>query len=225
LSNQGAPANLRVGVSRIGLLPLLLLAVAGCGGGDRITETREVAAFDRLEVSGVDVKVVEGDGRHVRVYAGENVIDRVLTRSSGGVLEVRVEDRGIVIGSDPLGDAQVEVTAAALDNITIDGSGDVLLEDLEAQELELQIEGAADLDATGTVENLTATIEGAGDADLSQLSVRTATVAVEGAGDAQLKVSDRLDVTVEGAGDVSYRGDPVVESEVEGAGDLRRVGP
>lgn len=180
---------------------VLIVAFAGCGGGDRIIETRQVAPFDRLKVSeSVDVKVVEGDGRHVRVYAGENVIDRVLTESSGGVLQIDVRDRGIVIGSDPLGDVQVEVTADAP-------------------------EGAGDLEATGSVDELRATIEGAGDADLSNLAVRTATVTVQGAADAQLNVSDQLDVTVEGAGDVTYRGDPVVESEIEGAGDLRQVEP
>jgi Putative auto-transporter adhesin, head GIN domain len=207
------------------LLPvgLLLLALVGCGGGDRIIETREVASFDRLEINGVDVKVVEGDGRHVRVYAGENVIDRVETESSGGLLQINVRDRGIVIGSDPLGDAQVEVTAAALEAIQVEGSGDVLLEDLDARELELDLEGAADLEATGTVDDLTATIQGAGDADLSQLTVRTATVEAQGAADVELNVSEQLDVTVQGAGDVSYRGDPAVKSEVEGAGDLRRV--
>ena len=60
--------------------PLLLLLVAGCGGGERIVETRQVAAYDRLEVSeSVDVQVVPGDGREVRVAAGEHVIDRVVT--------------------------------------------------------------------------------------------------------------------------------------------------
>jgi hypothetical protein len=208
------------------IVALAAIAVfAGCGGGDRITETRQVAQFDRLEINGIDVKVVEGDGRHVRVYAGENVIDRVITESSGGLLQVNVRDRGIVIGSDPLGDAQVEVTAAALEGIEVEGSGDVLLEDLDAQELELDLQGAADLEATGTVDRLTATIQGAGDADLSELTVRAATVEAQGAADVDLNVSEQLDVSVQGAGDVTYRGDPAVQSEVEGAGELRRAGP
>jgi hypothetical protein len=224
--NQGAPASLRVGVSRI-LIPLVALALlAGCGGGDRVTETRDVAAFDRLRVSeSVDVKVVPGDGRQVRVYAGENVIDRVLTTSSGGVLEIDVRDRGIVIGSDPLGDARVEVAADALEGVEVEGSGDVLLEDLDAAQLELDIEGAADIDATGSVDRLTATIQGPGDADLTRLSARTATVTVQGPGDVELNVSDELNVAVQGPGDVTYRGDPVVASEIDGPGDVRRVGP
>jgi Putative auto-transporter adhesin, head GIN domain len=226
MTNQAAPTSLRVGASRIGFpLLVLIVLIAGCGGGERIIETREVAPFERLEIAGVDVKVVEGDGRHVRVYAGENVIDRVETESNGGVLRIDVRDRGIVIGSDPLGDAQVEVTAAALEGIEVDGSGDVLLEDLDSQALELELQGAADLEAKGTVERLTATIQGAGDADLSELSVRTATVQARGAADVELNVSEQLNVSVQGAGDVTYRGDPVVESDIEGAGDLRRIGP
>jgi hypothetical protein len=205
---------------------LLVLLVAGCGGGERIIETRQVAPFSRLEVSeSVDVKVVPGDGRRVRVYAGEKVIDRVVTSSSGGVLEIDIKDRGIVIGDDPLGDARVEVAADALEGVDIDGSGDVVLEGLDAQELDLVLHGAADLDASGTVDRLTATIEGAGDANLLELRARTARVVVEGAGDAELNVSDELDVTVEGAADVSYTGDPRVRSDVSGAGDIRRIGP
>jgi hypothetical protein len=225
MTNQGAPTSLRVGVSRIGLL-VALLALIGCGGGERITETREVAPFQRLHISDdVDVKVVEGDGRSIRVYAGEKVIDRVVTTSIGGVLEIDIKDRGIVIGEDPLGDAQVEVAASALDDIEVDGAGDVLLEGLDAPELQLDLEGAADVDATGTVDRLTATLRGPVDADLSRLSVRSATIDVQGPGDAELSVSDELNVTVQGPGDVSYRGDPVVESEIEGPGDLTRVGP
>jgi putative autotransporter adhesin-like protein len=209
------------------LAPLLaVIALAGCGGGERITETREVAPFSRLAVSeSVDVNVVPGDGRQVRVYAGENVIDRVLTASSGGVLDIDIRDRGIVIGSDPLDDVEVEVQASALEGVEIEGAGDVVLEGLDAQELELEVQGAGDIDASGTVDRLTATIEGAGNAHLLDLRARTARVVVDGAGDAELNVSEELDVSVEGAADVSYTGNPQVRSDVSGAGEIRRITP
>jgi hypothetical protein len=208
------------------LIALALLVLAGCGGGDRITETREVAPFERLEVEdSLDVAVVPGDGREVRVYAGEKVIDRIHTDSSGGVLRLDIRDRGIVIGDDPLGDARVEIPASALRGISIDGSSDVNLSDVDVDELQLDVHGEGDIDASGTVDRLNATIEGVGDANLSQLAVRSAVVVVQDAADANLNVSDSLDVTVHGAGDVTYRGDPEVRSDVEDAGDLRREGP
>jgi hypothetical protein len=208
------------------LLLLLLLLVAGCGGGERTVETRQVAPYDRIEVSeSVDVQVVPGDGREVRVAAGEHVIDRVVTSSSGGVLTIDVRDRGIVIGSDPLDDVEVQVPVSDLTAVDIEGSGDVTLEGLDQPALELRVEGSGDVEASGRVDRLTASIEGAGDAHLSQLSARTARVVVQGAADAELNVSDELDVTIQGAADVSYAGDPTVRSDIEGAGDLNRIEP
>jgi hypothetical protein len=207
------------------ILVALLLLLGGCGGGNRITQTREVAPFERLDIADdVDVEVVPGDGREVRVHGGEDVLDRVATESSGGVLRVDIRDRGIVIGPDPLGDVRVQVSASALDAVRIGGSGDVELDDLDLPELELEIEGAGEVAARGSADRLAATIEGAGDAELSELAVRTAKVLVQGAGEAHLNVSERLDVRVQGAADVVYRGDPTVTQDIDGAGEVRREG-
>lgn len=209
------------------LAPVLVLAaLAGCGGGERITQTRAVAPFERLEIADdVDVDVVPGDGREVSVYGGEDVLDRVETSSSGGLLRVDLRDRGIVIGPDPLGDVRVEVAASALDAVKVEGSGDVELGELALPELVLEIEGAGEVEASGAADRLTATIQGTGDANLSELAVRTAKVVIQGAGEAHVNVSERLDVTVQGAADVVYRGDPVVTKEIDGAGEIRPEAP
>ena len=211
---------------RLGLaVAAAALLVAGCGGGPRVTETRDVAAFDRIVVSDdLDVSVVPGSGTQVRVYAGEDVMDRVRTRSEGGELRLDITDRGIVIGPDPLGDVRIEVAADTVRSLAIEGTGNVRLTGLSEDELELAVRGAGEIRASGRVDRLEATIQGAGDADLSELASRTARITVQGAADADLNVSDQLDVTVQGAGDVSYIGDPVVRSDIQGAGDLTRAG-
>ena len=160
------------------------------------------------------------------MYGGEDVIDRVETESSAGVLRIDVRDRGIVIGSDPLGDVRVQVAASALDAVEIAGSADVELGGLDLPQLELEIEGAGEVAASGTADRLRATIQGAGDAELSDLAVRTATVVVQGAGEPHLNVSaERLDVKVQGAADVIYRGHPTVTEDIDGAGEVRRETP
>ena len=212
------------------LLPALaaatLLAAAGCGGGPRVTVTRDVAPFDRIEVAdSLDVDVVPGPGRQVRVRAGRDVMDRVRTESRDGVLDLDLVDRGIVIGPDPLGDVRIEVPVDSLSGVLIDGSGEVALRGISEERFELHVRGAGDIEASGTVDHLSATIQGAGDAELEDLAARTASVTVEGAADADLRVSEELEVTVEGAADVSYRGNPIVRSVIEGAGDLRQERP
>jgi hypothetical protein len=204
------------------LVVVAALAVAGCGGGPETSQTRAVGAFDRLSVSGdIDVEVGSGDSRDVVVTAGENVIDHVLTEASGGVLRVAIRDRGIVIGPDPYENVRVQVPASVLNDIRVEGSSDLRLGRIDTDSLALEVSGSGDIEASGRVENLVATIDGSGDAHLYDLEAGTATVTVEGAGDAELNVRDRLDVTVEGAGDVRYRGRPSVRQTVEGAGDIR----
>jgi Putative auto-transporter adhesin, head GIN domain len=204
------------------LLLLVAILVAGCGGGTPTTQTRSVGSFDRLEVDGdINVDVVPGDGGDIEVTAGEKVIDRVVTEASGGVLHVRIRDRGIVIGPDPFHDVRVQVAAASLDGIRVEGSSDLKLGRIDRDELSIEVNGSGDIEASGTVGNLIATIEGAGDAHLFDLEAKTATVTVQGAGDAELNVTDKLDITVQGAGDIRYRGNPSIRQTVEGAGDIR----
>jgi putative autotransporter adhesin-like protein len=201
---------------------LVAILVAGCGGGTPTTQTRSVGSFDRLDVNGdVNVDVVPGDSGDVEVTAGEKVIDRVVTEASGGVLHVQIRDRGIVIGPDPFDDVRVQVSAAALDGIRVEGSSDLKLGRIDRDELSIEVNGSGDIEASGSVGNLIATIEGAGDAHLFDLEAKTATVTVQGAGDAELNVTDKLDVTVQGAGDIRYRGNPSIRQTVEGAGDIR----
>ena len=209
------------------LLPLLVIAVAllllaGCGGGRRVTETRQVGHFDRIAISdAVDIDVVPGDGNSVTVSAGEKVIDRIDTETSDGVLRVGIHDRGIVIGPDPFDDMRIQVPASNLDGVRIDGSGDLNIGHITSDDFDLEVSGSGDIEGSGRVDHLTATIEGDGDAHLFDLVARTARVAIEGNGDAELHVTDDLDLSVEGAGDVKYRGRPRIRQTIEGAGDVR----
>jgi hypothetical protein len=204
----------------LAVLACALLA-AGCGGGPKTTQTRDVGSFDEINVVGdIDVEVVPGNDGTVEVTAGEKVIDRVLTESKGRTLDVRIRDHGIVIGSDPFRDVHIEASSDSLNTIQITGSSNVELGRVDHDEFAVRVNGSGDIEATGTVDHLIASIEGAGDAHLFGLQARTATVTVEGDGDAELNVTDRLDVRVEGAGDVRYRGHPVVQQSVEGAGDI-----
>jgi len=207
------------------LFVLIALAAAGCGGGPLVSQTREVAPFERIEVdSSVNVEVVPGGSRDVVVSAGENVIDRVSTDSHDGVLHVSIRDHGIVIGPDPYDDARVQVSADTLRGLRVVGSSDLRIGRVETDELTVEVDGSGDIEAAGTVGNLIATIQGSGDADLSDLEARTARVSVEGSGDAQVNVSDQLDVTVQGSGDVSYRGRPRVSQNVAGSGEVHADG-
>ena len=209
----------------IAALAVLALLAAGCGKPP-VNERRDVARFDRLAVAGgVHVVVVRGARPAVTVHGREDVIDRVSTESSGGVLRVAAHDRGIVIGPDPMDDVRVRVTAPRLEDVSIQSSGDVDLGDVVTRSLHFAINGAGDVTARGRTTALTAVIHGAGDANFSRLQARRARVEIHGAASVSVDVSDRLDVEIRGAGGVRYTGRPRVTQDIRGAGAVTRVTP
>jgi hypothetical protein len=201
------------------------LGLAGCGGTP-VDQPREVASFDRIDVTGgIRVEVVRGGRPAVTVHGRKDVINRVDTTVAGGRLRVAVHDRGIVIGGDPMNDVVVRVTAPRLADVQIEGSGDIDLGGVTTHSLHFAITGAGDVTARGAVDTLAVVIHGAGDADFSRLAARDARVEIHGAAGVQLDVSERLDVEIQGAGDVRYTGRPRVTKTIHGAGDVRRVIP
>jgi hypothetical protein len=203
---------------------LATVVLAGCGGPP-VTESRGVASFARLDVSGgLNVKVVQGGRPGVTVRGRDDVLDRVDTDSADGTLRVGVHDRGIVIGSDPLRAVRVTITAPRLDDVRVSGQADIDLGDVHADMLRFAVSGTGDLTARGQVDTLDVQVHGAADADLSRLEARTARVEIHGASGMRLDVIDRLDVEIHGAGDVSYTGDPEVTKQIEGAGDVTHSG-
>jgi Putative auto-transporter adhesin, head GIN domain len=206
------------------LLPAALgaLAIAGCDladDGPRTTQTRDVAAFTRLDNrDSVDVRLHVGEPQRLRVRAGENVIDDVRTVVRDGTLQVTFDHDGF--GGD---DVTVEVSVPKLTGIAASGSGDIDADGIGADAFELRSDGSADIALEGTAGRLTLELDGSGEADASGLAAREARVAVGGSGDVAVRADRRLDVDVDGSGDVRYYGDPALTRRVDGSGDVSRA--
>jgi Putative auto-transporter adhesin, head GIN domain len=200
-------------------------ALSGCGdGGPKVTQTRTVGAFDRIEVNGSsDVYVRTGPRGPLQVTAGRKVIDHVDTNVQDGTLKVTTGWHGFHLGSD-FGGTRVRVTVPSLRGVTIRGAGDVDLRRVTGPSLTLRIAGSGDVEGTGRVDSLDAEVAGSGDIRLADLAARNARVRVRGSGDSDLNVSDSLDVGVAGSGEVTYRGHPTLRSNIAGSGRVARAG-
>jgi hypothetical protein len=78
--------------------------------------------------------------------------------------------------------------------------GRLSLGSVDQDRLSIHVEGAADIEGEGKVDNLDISIEGAGENDLGHLKARTAKVHIEGAGHAEIAPVERADITIDGAG-------------------------
>jgi hypothetical protein len=202
------------------LFPIALLA--GCSVGDdgpRTTDTRDVAAFTRVDNPGsVDVRLHVGEPQRVRVHAGEKVIADVRTEVRDGTLELNFDHDGWG-GSNVV----VEASVRALTGIEASGSGDIDADGIDADAFELRSDGSADIALEGTVGRLAVDLDGSGDADLAGLAAREARVAVGGSGGLDVRAAEQLAVNLDGSGDVRYHGDPALTQHVDGSGELTRA--
>jgi hypothetical protein len=202
-----------------------LLAV-GCGpfsgdAGPTRTETRTVAPFDRIEVSGrTNLTVRSGASPTLSLRGGQRVLENLETTVHDGTLIFAPQDEGL--NNDH--DVDATITVPRLRAVEAEGAGSVQLESIASEALELRNTGASDFTASGRVGTLTAIVEGAGELDLGDLEAREATVRIEGVGDAEVTVWGELDAIITGVGDIEYRGNPTLRADDHGVGEVRQAG-
>lgn len=205
-------------------LPLLLLPIglAACSltdDGPKTTQTRDVAAFTRVDNrDSVDVHLHVGQPQEVRVRAGKKVIDDVRTAVRDGTLRVTFDHHGIGTA-----DVVVDASVPRLTAITADGSGRVDADGVDAKALAVRSDGSGEVSVAGRADRLTVDLDGSGGAQLGELRARAANVRVGGSGDADVRADQRLAVVVDGSGGVHYHGNPELAKRVDGSGDVRRA--
>jgi hypothetical protein len=198
------------------------LALVGCSvndDGPRTTQTRDLAAFTRIDnEDSVEVRLHVGEPQRVQVLAGENVIDDVRTEVYDGTLRVTFDHNGFGGSS-----VTVEASVAKLTGVESSGSGEVDVDGVDADAFEVRSDGSGHIGLQGAVGRLAVDLGGSGDADLAGLQAREARVVVDGSGNTAVRAAEQLDVNMDGSGDVHYYGDPEVTQRRDGSGDISRA--
>jgi hypothetical protein len=212
------------------------------GSGTVVTEERPVSAFTRIELSGIGNLVIEvGSEETLDIEAEDNLLEYFETRVRGDTLEIGSREGENLQPTEPIiynltvktldsisvsGLGNVHLPEYEVDRFSIDisGAGDVNLEGLHAEQLDVSVSGlgSVGIDA-GEVSSQTIDISGSGDYNAPQLESRTADVQVSGLGSAELWVTQDLRVIISGSGSVSYAGDPDVYSDISGLGSLNKI--
>src|SRR5436190_2650339 len=181
--------------------------------GSRVeaSETRTVAAFQRIELGGsIDLDVeIGGDAAaapELVVRADDNLIGMLETVSNGGTLTVRWQKNDQ--RPDPRVPPRVHVRTSSLERLSSAGSGSANVHGLTGGTFSAQLAGSGDLSLKGRVERLNVTLSGSGDVDAFGLETVEARVTCSGSGDVRVQASERVDVASSGSGDVIYRGNP-----------------
>ena len=188
------------------------------GSGLQVAESRAVPAFGSVDLAGSNnVFIRVGDEQSVQVYGDDNLIDRVTTD---------VDADTLVIGSKPgsystNSPMRVEVSVPSLRDLTLSGSGNVLVSGVDGRRFTVTISGSGAVRASGTTEQLVVTVSGSGQAELGGVEASIVHAVVSGSGEIVVTATASLDASVPGSGSIMYGGNPNdVTKSVTGSGEI-----
>ena len=192
-------------------------AVGGVrGSGNLITEERDVSGFDEIVILGSgDVTVSVTGTESLLIEAEDNIMPLLTTEVKNGRLEL-----GSKKSYSTSKGVKYTITAATLDGLEINGSGDVYATGIDVESFEVEINGSGDVNAEGTSAQLDVGISGSGRYDGEGLVAAFGVVSVSGSGTAVVNVTDDLVASVSGSGSIDYIGDPVLDADTSGSGNI-----
>ncbi len=187
------------------------------GSGNAKTESRAVASFSKIDMTGSpEVEVTVGPAASVVLTTDDNLLPIIETTVDGETLKIGSKRSY----STSLG-VKVKITVPALHGAAVSGSGNLHVAGLKTAEMEASITGSGDVILSGLVDQLHARILGSGNLKAGDLDAKHVHVAVTGSGDAAVHATEQLDASVMGSGNVRYSGRPAdVQRHVTGSGEI-----
>lgn len=225
------------------LLALVLIAAATPAAA---AERRySVTDFDRIVVEGpYIVRLSVGRATTASAEGSQAALDRVSLDVNGRTLRIR--RAATWWGGNPgeqIGPLNIDLTTRSLRSarlvgsgrlevqraegqrvdLTVEGSGELVASDIEADNLSLGLAGAGRLEVAGNAETLNADIQGTGDLAAAALRAANANINAVTTGSVAVGVSDSVTVTALGLGEVEILGSPACTVRGQNA-DLVRCG-
>ncbi len=186
------------------------------GSGKRETRVHDIASFNRVTVSGgFDFKYTQGAPK-ITISGDDNIISALVFDLHDGHLNLSISrsystEQSIV----------VHVSSSVLNDLEVNGAGDVTVERISSPNLTVKLSGTSDFSISGIVDRFSLQLSGSAEMNGHDLHTRQANLNIIGSGDCSITVTDQLKVTIAGSGDVTYYGYPkTVAHEITGVGEL-----
>lgn len=184
-------------------------------------ETRDLEPFNAVSVdSAITVRIAAGLPQAVVVTAAGELLPRIATEVLAGVLHIHANGSYHSEGPGP----RVLVACRGLRSVRAGGASSVTVDGVQAEALELAVEGASRLSAAGTTQRLSLRAAGASFLGCEALTAGDVSIDVSGASRAELSASRTLVGQVSGAGSVRYRGSATSSVRTSGASHVSAVG-
>jgi hypothetical protein len=180
-----------------------------------IEVTAKSAVFNELEI------IVKDNVLHIKskdnFWIGSNWGKVVVKVSCPEIKLLAQNGSGNMIAVTPIKIAG-EFTAS------IKGSGDILLKEIQANSMQVSINGSGSIKTTlqGRTEMVKANSNGSGNISIETLTSEIAQVKLNGSGDATVRCNKEFKGTINGSGNITLYGNPLIDAKVNGSGRFVR---
>lgn len=211
------------------------------GNGNIITSNRSEGSFDAVKASGsFDVFFSQAETNEIRIEADENLMKYIQTSVEDGVLRIRTKSgmnirpsqdikvyvkspkyKSVSLSGSGNMVAETKITSTEKIKLSISGSGDIKLQEIDAPQVDVNISGSGKAEGFGSTRDLDIDVAGSGDVMMKDLKAENAKISIAGSGNVWVFASMKLDVRVAGGGDIHYYGNPAdIKSKLAGSGNL-----
>jgi hypothetical protein len=190
------------------------------GGGYPINRTLDWDGSDevRLAIPG-QASYAPGNDDKLHVSGNPMLVPHVRVREGKVELDCR-------IGFNGAHDLTVTLPGRAFKKFSIAGSGNLALNSLNQDRLELSIRGSGSIKGDGKVQNADLTIRGSGDINISKVDAAVVKVEIRGSGNTDIAPTEEADISIRGSGDVNLHTNPKkLETQIRGSGRIHNLGP
>lgn len=187
-------------------------------GNGRIGETmRSMENYQKIHVDGIfEVDVRCGEANYLRIQGDENLFPYVDTQVREKILYI--DTTKPICTRSPL---KISISTPELQAIQIGGAVDATVSNVNSKVLDVECEGAAQVDISGKTQILRVNLEGSSELDATSLATDRADVTLKGASSAKVAPIEALDASVDGAASVFCNRSPrTINASVSAAGSI-----
>lgn len=185
-----------------------------------------------------DVTIDEGDVQQIELIGPMSIIEKIDTDSKYDNKELDLK----VNGCSSFDNIEVNIVVSKIESINVSGDSNVKflgkfnnVDDLkfgmsgsskmdidigEAEQLDVDISGEAEVTIVGSSIDLNSTVSGFGKLKAFDLLSKKCSIDVSGDGDLEVNVENELVVKISGSANVCYKGNPTIDIDLSGSGKV-----
>jgi hypothetical protein len=202
------------------------------------TINKHVSGLTEIKIGGpFDVQITQGSTEGLTMYAPTEIVDRIVTEVSGGVLKIQNKHDNWSSGEKSWwsekswwrrhpGKIKVFVTVKDISSVSLSGSGEaVFANGITANALKLKVRGSGNITGKIQVKTLQSSVSGSGNIKLSG-TAETSTVKVTGSGNfmALDLVTTNSAAHISGSGNAEINANDKLDAAISGSGGVRYMG-